>query len=107
MNKREKNDGNNNYTIIIKLMKYHSISMFAVFALLVLLQHISSINGERINFHELLNHNKEIESLKLHLSIELDNPLYWAKLGELYFDRNAKWKTGKYSSYIRYRVVQD
>jgi hypothetical protein len=58
------------------------------FALVSLLFVIS----ERSNYRDLSEHDKKINTLRLQLGLEINNPLYWAELGELYFDRHKRWK---------------
>lgn len=50
--------------------------------------------GETVNFGDLSKHDEKITRYREQTDEELNNPFFWAELGELYFDRHRKWNQG-------------
>ena len=50
--------------------------------------------SETINYNDLIKHDETIKRFRDQSNEELNNPFYWAELGELYFDRHRKWNQG-------------
>ena len=51
-----------------------------------------TIVAELSHFKDLVIHDAKIDIFRKQAATELNNPYYWAELGELYFDRYRRWK---------------
>lgn len=65
------------------------ISLFVIAFLVVCIA-----TSDRGSYQNLAHHDEKIALLRQQLGVEINNPYFWAELGELYFDRHRKWKLG-------------
>jgi hypothetical protein len=71
------------------MQQFHRVC-YLVAAFLV----VSIVLSDRGGYQNLAHHDEKIAILRQQLSVEINNPYFWAELGELYFDRHRKWKLG-------------
>lgn len=68
--------------------------LYAVSCFVISFFSIGIAFAEHGGYQNLARHDEQIAILRQQLSVEINNPYFWAQLGELYFDRHRKWKIG-------------